>query len=262
MAYLEVDNVSKVFTSSSGKNVQYTHALDNVSFSMQKGEFYCLVGPSGCGKSTLLRVVDGLITPERGQVLIDGKQVTKPGFDRGMVFQQFNLLPWRTAVGNVEFGLEMRGMPKKERREKAMHYVHMVGLHSFEDHYPAQLSGGMQQRVGLARALAIEPEILLMDEPFGALDAQTREVMQYELMRIWSVDRRTAIFVTHDIEEALYLADRIVVMTNRPGRIQKILDVDFPRPRDEKLRNRSDFAQARGEIWEMLKSDNQTKVSV
>lgn len=255
MAYLEIQNISKVFKTGTGRSVQYTHALDKINFNMDQGEFYCIVGPSGCGKSTLLRIVDGLIKPNGGQVTIDGRPVKEPGFDRGMVFQQFNLLPWRTAVGNVEFGLEMRGVGKSERRQRAQKYVEMVGLHGFEKHYPAQLSGGMQQRVGLARALAIEPEILLMDEPFGALDAQTREVMQNELLRIWSVDRRTAMFVTHDIDEALYLADKIVVMSNRPGAVKEIIDVPFERPRDELLRSTPEFALERGKIWNMLRAD-------
>lgn len=255
MPYLDVKNVSKVFRTGSGRSIQYTHALDEISFSMERGEFYCLVGPSGCGKSTLLRIIDGLVKPEKGQVTIDGVSVDKPGFDRGMVFQQFNLLPWRTALGNVEFGLEMRGMSRAERRDLAAHYVDMVGLSGFERHYPSELSGGMQQRVGLARALAIKPEILLMDEPFGALDAMTREVLQNELMRIWTIEQHTGIFVTHDIEEALYLADRIMVMTPRPGKMLTTLDVDFPRPRDESLRTLPAFAERRGEIWQMLKSN-------
>jgi len=228
--------------------------LHGINADIYGSELTLLVGPSGCGKSTLLRIIDGLIKPDRGQVLINGKVVTQPGFDRGMVFQQFNLLPWRNAVGNVEFGLEMRHVSAQERRQRAMRYVNMVGLQGFENHYPSQLSGGMQQRIGLARALAIEPEILLMDEPFGALDAQTREVMQNELMQIWSMETRTALFVTHDIEEALYLADKIVVMSRRPGRIQDIVDVEFPRPRTETLRNTAEFAEARGKIWQMLKT--------
>ena len=172
-----------------------------------------------------------------------------------MVFQQFNLLPWRTAVGNVEFGLEMRGVSKAERRDVAHHYVEMVGLTGFERHYPSELSGGMQQRVGLARALAIKPEILLMDEPFGALDAMTREILQNELMRIWSIEQHTGIFVTHDIEEALYLADRIMVMTPRPGKMLTTIDVEFPRPRDESLRALPEFAEMRASIWNMLKGN-------
>lgn len=254
MAYLEIRDVSKVFKTRKGSVVQETPALADVTFSMELGEFYCLVGPSGCGKSTLLRIIDGLLPAETGQVLIDGERVTEPGFDRGMVFQQFHLLPWRTALGNVEFGLEMRGVSKQERQERAMHYVKLVGLEGFEDHYPSQLSGGMQQRIGLARALAIEPQILLMDEPFGALDALTREIMQDELTRIWSVDeKRTALFVTHDIEEALYLSDRVVVMSHRPGTVVDVVQVPFPRPRNAELRNTAEFAEARGEIWRVLK---------
>jgi NitT/TauT family transport system ATP-binding protein len=254
MAYLEIRSISKTFPPRDNKSSAF-QALADISFSMERGDFYCLVGPSGCGKSTLLRIVDGLLQSDSGQVTIDGKVVMEPGFDRGMVFQQFHLLPWRSALANVEFGLEMRGLPRQERRKRAMRYIEMVGLQGFENHYIHQLSGGMQQRVGLARALAIEPEILLMDEPFGALDAQTREIMQNELMRIWSIEKRTAIFVTHDIEEALYLADRIVVMSNRPGRILQIVDVEFMRPRDENLRNQPEFAAARGKIWQLLKTE-------
>ncbi len=249
MPYVEVRNISKVFRAQK-KNVQ---ALQNVSFTMEQRGFYCLIGHSGCGKSTLLRIMDGLIEPTSGEVLIRSKLTTHPGLDRGMVFQQFNLLPWRTVLGNVQFGLESRHMLKHERRERAIHYVHMVGLDGFEHYYPSQLSGGMQQRVGLARALAIEPEILLMDEPFGSLDAQTRETMQTELMRIWSIEKRTVLFVTHDIEEAIFLADRVIVMGKLPGRIVDIINVDFPRPRDENLRNSADFMEMRGRVGKALK---------
>ena len=249
MAFLEIQNISKTY-SSPQKSV---HALDNVSFTMKEHEFCCLIGYSGCGKSTLLRIVDGLLYPTSGQVLIKGNTVNRPGFDRGMVFQQFNLLPWRTVLGNIEFGLETREMSKKDRQQRAMRYISMVGLDGFEDSYPSQLSGGMQQRVGLARALAIEPEILLMDEPLGALDAQTKESMQAEIMRIWSIEKRTVLFVTHDIEEAILLADRVIVMGQRPGRIVDIVDVDFPRPRQDDLRNSMEFTQMRARVSQTLK---------
>ena len=249
MSYLEVHKVSKVFRSQP-KDIQ---ALDSISLSMKEQEFYCLIGHSGCGKSTLLRIIDGLIKPTSGEVRIKGELVNQPGWDRGMVFQHFNLLPWRTVLGNIEFGLENRKVPRREQRERAMRYISMVGLDGFEHSYPSQLSGGMQQRVGLARALAIEPEILLMDEPLGSLDAQTREVMQAELMRIWSIEKRTVLFVTHDIEEAIFLADRVIVMSQRPGRVVEIIDVDFPRPRDENLRTLPAFTEMRSRIWQTLK---------
>jgi len=249
MSYLEVLNVSKVFRGQP-KDVQ---ALDGISLTMKEREFYCLIGHSGCGKSTLLRIIDGLIKPTTGEVRIKGELVNQPGWDRGMVFQHFNLLPWRTVLGNIEFGLENRKVPRRELRERAMRYLSMVGLDGFEHAYPSQLSGGMQQRVGLARALAIEPEILLMDEPLGSLDAQTREVMQAELMRIWSIEKRTVLFVTHDIEEAIFLADRVIVLSQRPGRVVEIIDVDFPRPRDENLRTLPGFTEMRSRIWQTLK---------
>jgi len=249
MAYVEVRNIGKVFL---GKKHNHVIAIDDVSLNMDQGEFYCLVGPSGCGKSTLLRIMDGLIEPSRGEVLIGGKVVNQPGFDRGMVFQQFNLLPWRTVLGNVEFGLENRGVPKNERQERAMRFINLVGLETFANSYPSQLSGGMQQRVGLARALAIEPDILLMDEPFGSLDAQTREIMQGELTRIWSIEKRTVLFVTHDIEEAIFLADRVIIMSSRPGRFVDIVDVPFPRPRDNELRSKAEFAALRGQISNIM----------
>lgn len=250
MSYVEVCNISKTFHTHQGR----IRALENVSFAMDRGEFYCLIGPSGCGKSTLLRIMDGLLWADTGEIIIDGKTIHEPGFDRGMVFQQFNLLPWRTVLGNVEFGLENRKISKQERRERAIHYTQMVGLDGFEHHYPSQLSGGMQQRVGLARALAIEPEILLMDEPFGALDAQTRELMQNELLQIWSIEKRTVLFVTHDIEEALYLSDCVIVMSQRPGKIVDIINANLPRPRDEEIRNTAQFASMRGVVAHTLKS--------
>ncbi len=256
MAFLEVRNISKTYRSRQ-KDVQ---ALDNVSFTMEEHEFCCLIGYSGCGKSTLLRIVDGLIQPTSGQLLIRGRTTDRPGLDRGMVFQQFNLLPWRTVLGNVEFGLETREMSKKDRQQRAMRYISMVGLDGFEHSYPSQLSGGMQQRVGLARALAIEPEILLMDEPLGALDAQTKESMQTEIMRIWSIEKRTVLFVTHDIEEAILLADRVIVMGQRPGRIVDIVDVDFPRPRQDELRSSVEFVRMRARVSQTLKQSGVVEV--
>ena len=230
--------------------------VDQLTIEVQDQEFLAILGPSGCGKSTLLRLIDGLISPDSGSIVIDGRDVTGivGGEGRGMVFQSFDLFPWRTVSGNVEFGLERFGITRSERREIAAHYIQMIGLEGFENAYPHELSGGMQQRVGLARALAIKPSILLMDEPFGALDVQTRELLQDELLRIWNAERKTVLFVTHSIEEALYLADRIVVITPRPARIDKFVDVPFTRPRDEDVKATSEFVELRQQIWHTLKS--------
>ena len=229
--------------------------VDRLSIEVQDKEFLAILGPSGCGKSTFLRMIDGLISPDSGSVVVDGQDVTGTvgGEGRGMVFQSFDLFPWRTVSGNVEFGLERLQMSRAERRDIAAHYIRLIGLKGFENAYPHELSGGMQQRVGLARALAVKPSILLMDEPFGALDVQTRDLLQDELLRIWNVERKTVLFVTHSIEEALYLADRIVVVTPRPARIDKIIDVPFARPRDEDVKARTDFVELRKEIWQTLK---------
>jgi NitT/TauT family transport system ATP-binding protein len=265
MAYLDVQHLGKEFLHQNlhkqEKRTNSLAVLRDLTFSMQIGEFCCMVGPSGCGKSTLLRIVAGLLSPDSGDVLLDGKRIDGPGFDRGMVFQNFNLLPWRTAQANVEFGLEVRGIPRAERREIARQHLAQVGLQGFEHYYPTQLSGGMQQRVGLARALAIEPTLLLMDEPFGSLDAQTREAMQVELARLWALHKRTTLLVTHDIEEALFLADTILVMTARPGRIHEAIPVSFPHPREESLRNSPEFAEARGYVSNALKSAVKTSTS-
>ena len=201
-------------------------------------------------------MIDGLLAPDSGSIVIDGRDVTGVvgGEGRGMVFQSFDLFPWRTVSGNVEFGLERLGITRSERRDIAAHYIQLIGLEGFENAYPHELSGGMQQRVGLARALAIKPSILLMDEPFGALDVQTRDLLQDELLRIWNAERKTVLFVTHSIEEALYLADRIIVITPRPARIDKIIDVPFARPRDESVKTDSEFVELRQKIWQALKS--------
>lgn len=237
------------------RNGQPAPVVDALSLDVAPGEFLAILGPSGCGKSTLLRMIDGLIEPDDGRIQIDGRDVTGivGGEGRGMVFQGFNLLPWRNVISNVEFGLETKGVDRKTRREIAEHYVGLVGLNGFEKSYPHELSGGMQQRVGLARALAIKPELLLMDEPFGALDVQTRDILQDELLRIWEIERSTVVFVTHSIEEALYLADRIVVITPRPARIHRIIETPFPRPRDEEIRASAEFTNLRREIWASLK---------
>jgi NitT/TauT family transport system ATP-binding protein len=249
---VEVRGVNKSFPRHQGGGE--LRVLSDVSFSLDAGTFICLVGPSGCGKSTLLRIIDGLIPPDSGEVLIGGEKVREPSLDRGFVFQQFNLLPWRTVLGNVEFGLENLGVKKQERRRRAQEVIKLVDLEGFETYYPSQLSGGMQQRVGLARAIAVEPTILLMDEPFGSVDDQTRMLLQDELLKIWEQAQKTVIFVTHDIEEALYLGDKIVVMRARPSRITRILEVPFGRPRTDEIRGTPEMGHLKQEIWEELKS--------
>lgn len=207
-------------------------ALTDINLGIEEGEFICLLGPSGCGKSTLLRIIAGLLPETGGGITINGKRVVGPGPERAMVFQDYALFPWMTVEENVEFGLEARGIPVEERRSVSSNLLKVVGLSDFAKRYPHHLSGGMKQRVSIARALAVEPDLLLMDEPFGALDAQTRSVLQDELLRIWRQYRKTVIFVTHSIDEAIYLADRVVVMTARPGRIKEIVVIDQDRPRD------------------------------
>jgi NitT/TauT family transport system ATP-binding protein len=249
-AKLEVRNVRKSFR----HNGSSLTVLDDLSLTVEDLEFIVLLGPSGCGKSTLLRIIDGIETCDTGSVVLNGRDVTgRTGEGRGMVFQASELFPWRTVLQNVEFGLEIAGVERKERRETAQHYVSLVGLSQFENSYPHQLSGGMQQRVGIARALAIKPQLLLMDEPYGALDVMTRDLMQVELLRIWEIERKTVLFVTHSIEEAIFLADRIVSMTPRPGAIDRIITVPFGRPRKEELKASPEFQALRRDIWNSLK---------
>lgn len=249
--YLKADNISKRFL----RNDQTVVALEDFNLSVSEGEFVSIVGPSGCGKSTFLHIVGGFESRSGGTITLAGEPVSKPGPDRGMIFQDYSLFPWRTVLGNVAWALEVKGLSKAERTEIARKYIAMVGLSKFENSYPGELSGGMQQRVALARTLAYEPRILLMDEPFGALDAQTRELMQEELTDIWQVDRRTVLFVTHDIEEAIYLSDRIIVFTARPGRIKADIRVNLPRPRSASMRKSKAFADLHGEIWDMLRDE-------
>ena len=225
---IEIQNVSKVF----GKGTGQVVALDMANLDISDGEFTVIIGPSGCGKSTLLYLLAGFERPTEGRILLDGSLIDKPGPDRGFVFQDYALFPWQTVLGNVMFGLVNNGWGKKEAREIALEYINLVNLSGFEHAYPHTLSGGMKQRVGLARALAYDPKVLLMDEPFGALDAQTRKYMQGELIRIWERTRKTVVFVTHSVIEAVFLADRIIVMTARPGTVKGCIRVDLPRPRD------------------------------
>jgi sulfonate transport system ATP-binding protein len=230
-------------------------AVDGVSFDVAQGEFITIVGSSGCGKSTLLLTVAGLVPASAGAVQIDGIAVTGPGPDRAMVFQDPCLMPWRSILGNVKFGLEMQRWKKDDITERALRYIRMVGLGNFADYHPHQLSGGMRQRVNISRAMAVDPEVLLMDEPFGALDAQTREVMGGELLRIWERDKKTALFVTHDIDEAIFLADRIVVMGRNPGHIKEIVTVDLPRPRTEAMLDDQRFSDYRRRLRASLADD-------
>lgn len=247
---LAVRNVTKTFRTPAGS----LPVLVGQSLNVGDREFLALLGPSGCGKSTLLRIIDGLVQPDSGQVIQDGRDVTgRTGFGKAMVFQTFDLFPWRTVLDNVAFGLEVRGVDRKTRHERARRLIEQVGLAGFERSFPRQLSGGMQQRVGIARALAVDPDILLMDEPFGALDVMTREVLQDELLGIWQQDRKTVVFVTHGVEEALYLADRVVIYSPRPARVCADLTVPFPRPRSEETRWLPAFAEMRREIGEILK---------
>jgi NitT/TauT family transport system ATP-binding protein len=251
---LEVRQLSKVFFEQNDPRKPGLVALYNISLAIRKKEFVSLLGPSGCGKTTLIRIIAGLIPADRGEVVVNGQTVTAPGRDRCMVFQQFGLLPWRTVLSNVEFGLEIEGLAKEERRHVAEKYLELVGLKGFEHYYPHQISGGMQQRVGIARALSKQPDILLMDEPFGAVDAQTREQLQEELLKIWNQTDTTVLFVTHSIDEAIYLSDRVVVMQARPGRIKEEVTVDLPRPRWEgDVKADPRFAQLRSQLRESLR---------
>ena len=228
---LEIKEVSKVFYDDPQVRRTELVVLDHVSLTVRRNQFVCLLGPSGCGKTTLLRIVAGLNEADGGSVLVGGKSIHGPGRERSMVFQNYGLLPWRTVRGNVEFGLEVRGESALERKQRCDAAIAKVGLMGFEDHYPHQISGGMQQRTGLARALSKDPEILLMDEPFAAVDMQTREVLQEELLRIWNTTETTVLFVTHSVEEAVYLGDRVIVMAAKPGRIRADVEIDLPRPR-------------------------------
>jgi NitT/TauT family transport system ATP-binding protein len=210
---------------------QHVTAVEGVSLSVAQGEFVSIVGPSGCGKTTLLNIIAGFLPPTRGEVLLNGRRVQGPGPDRGVVFQSFALFPWKTVLDNVAFGLKMRGVPRAERERVAREYIALVGLAGSEDRYPHELSGGMQQRVGVARVLANHPEVMLMDEPFASVDAQTRMTLQEELTRIWEAKRPTVLFVTHDVDEAVFLANRVIVLTARPARVREVVPVDLPRPR-------------------------------
>jgi NitT/TauT family transport system ATP-binding protein len=251
-AYIEGRNINLTFRPPNRAPVR---ALSGFDIDVREGEFLSIVGPSGCGKSTFLNVLLGLLRADGGDLTMAGRSIAGPGSDRAMVFQEFGLLPWRTVEANVGLGLELKGVSAAERRQVSRRFIDMVGLTGFEDHYPHELSGGMKQRVGLARALATDPDVLLMDEPFAALDAQTRDLMQVELLRIWQAARKTVLFVTHQIEEAVYLSDRVMVMTRRPGHAKKTFAIDLPRPRDYEMRVSPQFNELKLEIWHALKDE-------
>ena len=254
---IEIASVSHTFPRHDGKGEPLL-VLDDISFSIDEGSFVSFLGPSGCGKTTLLRILDGLITPVAGEVIIDGDVVRRPVADRAMVFQEFNLMPWRTTQKNIEFALEMQGADRATRKRKADETLRLVGLEGFADYYPHQLSGGMKQRVGLARALSTTPSYLFMDEPFGALDPQIRELMQIELLKILEVDRKTVVFVTHSVDEAIFMSDKIVMFSARPGRILTTIDIALPRPRwseDEAIKASDKFVGYRKEVWHLLKRE-------
>ena len=256
MGEVALHDISKRFTLRVGGELQTVQALSRVNFTVRDGEIVSLIGPSGCGKTTALRIAMGLETASAGRVTVDGREVKGCGHDRGMVFQHAELLPWLTAMQNVMFGLEMKGMRGAELRDTAMRYLDLVGLKESANRRPHQLSGGMKQRVGIARALAIDPKVLLMDEPFGALDAQTRETMQEELTRLWERTKKTIVFVTHDIDEAVYLGDRVVVLTARPGRIREEVKIDLPRPRGLDIKKSSQCHEYRNYIWDLIRSES------
>jgi len=268
-AMVEYANVSKFFAvreQAGGKDEpELMVALDRVNATIGKGELITLLGPSGCGKTTLLRLTAGLLSPDEGRITIDGSPVTGPRKDACVVFQNFGLLPWRTVLGNVEFPLEIDGVAIGERRERARHFIDLVGLRAFAGHYPHELSGGMQQRVGIARALMRKPILILMDEPFGALDAQTRGDMQELLLKIWGESASTILFVTHDVDEAIYLADRIYVLCARPGTIIEDVPVPFGRPRDQSMKQSQQFHELQQHVLACLKrgpGQGQVRVSV
>lgn len=251
-ALLRVDNVAKTFVRNGKPPVE---ALREINLSIKEGEFVSIVGASGSGKSTLLRIIDGLLEPSGGAVYVDNAQVERPGPDRAMVFQQDSLLPWKTVIENVAYGLTLAKKPRTEAFKVAERFIAMTGLAGFESHYPHQLSGGMRQRVNVARALAVNPRILLLDEPFAALDAQTREIMQTELLSIWRESRKTVLLITHQIDEAVFLSDRVIVFSARPGSVREEVSINLPRPRDLELKRTPVFVGLVDQIWKLIEDE-------
>ena len=249
MPKVQIKDVKKIYDGRNGQTI----ALNGVNLDIYDNEFICVVGPSGCGKSTLLNIIAGLHEATSGDVLVDGVKVEGTGVDRGVVFQQYALFPWLTVKKNVMFGLNLKkDMTNEQREETAMKYIKMVGLEKFADSYPKELSGGMKQRVAIARAYAVNPSLLLMDEPFGALDAQTRTQLQTELLKTWEEEKKTCFFITHDVEEAILLASKVIVMSARPGRIKEVIDIDIPYPRDQESKMLPRFTELKNYIWNMV----------
>lgn len=258
MAKIRAVNLKKDFhVREEAKQKSSLAVLDDFNLEIQKGEFISILGPSGCGKSTFLNILAGLATKTSGNLMVDDQEVNGINKKHSVVFQGYALFPWRTVLENVETGLEIRGVKKKERRQIAMEYINLVGLQAFVNRYPHELSGGMKQRVAIARSLAYDPDVLLMDEPFGALDAQTRDVLQTELLRIWESSNKTIIFITHSLDEAIYLSDRVAIMTARPGKVKELIDINLPRPRSLDIRNSEEFINLRKHAWNVLKDEVQ-----
>lgn len=254
------ENISLIYQiKNKDEKVNSFVAIDNVTLRVREGEFLTIVGPSGCGKSTFLDVVAGLAKKDHGKVLIDGVEVTKPSLDRGIVMQGYALFPWLTVKRNVEFGLDIKGVSKEQKEKIGREYIELVGLSGFENRYPHELSGGMKQRIAIARALAYDPKVLLMDEPFAAIDEQTKESLHLELLRIWEKTHKTIIFVTHSIEEAVFLSDRVAVMSKNPGTIKQIVDVSLPRPRNDAVKSSPQFSILRHRIWKLLHNQTERK---
>jgi NitT/TauT family transport system ATP-binding protein len=251
---LQASGIRKTYT----KNGRALEILDVASFAAREGEFISIIGPSGCGKSTFLHIVGGFIGADAGRIEVYGREVSGPGPDRGMMFQEFSLFPWKSVAGNIAWGLEVQGAPRKAIDETVGRLLELTGLKDFANHYPAELSGGMKQRTALARVLAFDPKVLLMDEPFGALDSQTRELMQEELTRVWQTTGKTIVFVTHDIEEAVYLGDRVVVLTARPGRILEEVKIDLPRPRSLDIKKSMQCHEYRNYIWDLIRKESRS----
>lgn len=252
VAKITADRVGITYRSqATGREVR---AVEGASFVVRDREFVSIVGPSGCGKTTLIYALAGLLTPDSGRLEANGRQIAGPGPDRALVFQSPTLLPWKSVADNISYGLKLRRQPPATWRERVAALIRLVGLQGFENSYPHELSGGMQQRVNLARALAVQPDILLLDEPFSALDAQTREGMQAELLRVWGVEKRTMVFITHQIDEAVYLSDRVIVMSPHPGRVRAVVSIEMPRPRDLLIKRSPAFNAYVEEIWEMIKT--------
>ena len=249
---LQIKNLSKTYISDDGKAV---HALDDVSMTVAEGEFVSIIGPSGCGKSTLFNIIGGLVAEYEGQVLVDGHEVAGNHQDIGMVFQEESTFPWRTTIENVAFPLEIAGVGKIERLQKAHEFLRLVGLDGFEDRYPTELSGGMKQRTAIARTLAFNPKIMLMDEPFGALDEQTRMLLGDKILQIWRELKQTTLLITHNITEAVQLSDRVVVMSFRPGKIKEVVEIDLPRPRSSEIISTDEFGRFVGKIWQLLREE-------